>query len=91
MPPKLAEYAAKYASKTRRKSQKKWLIWTKNNHFIVYQKLYFCAAKKAEKIENFLWKFFGLRTQMVYFSSELASKINFKIKKICAINWTFPL
>ncbi len=48
MPPKMTEYAAKYASKTAKRT-KKWLIQTKNNIFIVYQNYIHCAATNAEK------------------------------------------
>ena len=45
MPPKKVEHAAKYASKTRQKNQKKLLIWTKNNLFNADQKLYLLRGR----------------------------------------------
>ncbi len=51
MPPKIAEYAAKYASKTRRKSQK--------TADLDQQQPFYCLSKTtlAEKFERFRERF----------------------------------
>ena len=53
--PKMVEYAAKYASKIHRKSQKTHLlIWSEKNLFIVCQNYIYYAATDAEKFQNFV-------------------------------------
>ena len=76
----MAEYAAKYVSKTLQKGQK-WLIFTKNNLFIVNQNYIYCAVTNAEKFESFIEIFLSVGTQMVHFSSEFASEIIFNMKR----------
>ncbi len=66
--------------------------WNMKKTFLLSIKNFIhCAATNAEKFEIFRGNLFDLRTQMVHFSSELASKTSFKIKKIVIryLYWDF--
>ena len=67
MPPKKTERAAKYASKTRQKSQKTADL-NQKQPFFVYQNYIYCAAANAEKFESFGANFLSEKAQVVHFN-----------------------
>ncbi len=76
----MAEHAAKYSLKTEKALKSGWFEPT-TTFLLTIKNYIFCAPINAEKFEVFRENLFGVRTQMVHFSSGFGSKISFKIKK----------
>ena len=86
---KMAEYAANMLRKPAKRAKKGW--FGPKQLFLSIKNHIYWAATNAEKSENFREIFFGVRPQMVHFSSEFALEINFNIKKLllCVCNPIF--
>ncbi len=76
--PKLANMLLNMLQKPAEKGKKR-PTWSKNSLLVPFKKIIYCASTGPE---TFVKLFGGVRTQIVDFSSEFASKIKFKVNKI---------